>query len=80
MVRVAGGTFMMGSNDDPTEKPVHEVTVAPFAIGRSHVTIGEWWACLAAKVCDYEPSGDDNCPSPMSAGTMPSNTRRGSRK
>lgn len=62
MVRVAGGTFMMGSNDDPTEKPVHEVTVAPFAIGRSPVTIGEWRACLAAKVCDYEPSGDDDLP------------------
>jgi formylglycine-generating enzyme required for sulfatase activity/class 3 adenylate cyclase len=62
MVRVAGGTFMMGSNDDSTEKPVHEVTVAPFAIGRSPVTIGEWRACLAAKACDYEPSGDDDLP------------------
>lgn len=62
MVRVASGTFTMGSNEDSTEKPVREVTVAPFAIGRSPVTVGEWRACAAAKACDYEPSGEDDLP------------------
>src|SRR5579872_6311115 len=32
LVPILGGSFAMGSNDDPTEKPVHRVTLAPFAI------------------------------------------------
>jgi len=52
----------MGSNDDPSEKPVHEVAIAAFAIGRYPVTIGEWRQCVADKVCSYEPVGDDNLP------------------
>jgi len=62
MVNLPGGSFNMGSNDDPSEKPVHEVTIAAFAIGRYPVTIGEWRRCVADKACSYEPSGDDNLP------------------
>jgi formylglycine-generating enzyme required for sulfatase activity/class 3 adenylate cyclase len=62
MVKLPGGTFNMGSNDDPSEKPVHPVTVPPFALGRFAVTIGEWKQCVAAKSCSYEPSGDDDMP------------------
>lgn len=62
MVNLPGGTLAMGSNDDPTEKPIHQVSVPPFAIGRLPVTIGEWKHCVAAKVCTYEPSGDDDLP------------------
>jgi formylglycine-generating enzyme required for sulfatase activity/uncharacterized caspase-like protein len=62
MVNVPGGSFHMGSNDDPSEKPVHEVTIAAFAIGRYPVTIGEWRQCVADKACSYEPTGDDNLP------------------
>ena len=62
MVRLPGGTFAMGSNDDPTERPVRR-QVAAFAIGRHPVTVGEWKACAAAKACDFEPSGDRRaCP------------------
>ena len=62
MVRLRGGIFMMGSNEDSTERPSHQVTVAPFAIGRSPVTVGEWRACVAGQGCEYEPSGDDDLP------------------
>jgi formylglycine-generating enzyme required for sulfatase activity len=62
MVNLPGGTFSMGSNDDSSEKPVHQVSVASFALGRFPVTIGEWKQCVAAKACSYEPSGDDDLP------------------
>jgi formylglycine-generating enzyme required for sulfatase activity len=62
MVNLPGGQFSMGSNDDPSEKPPHDVTVAAFALGRYPVTIGEWRRCVADKACGYEPAGDDNLP------------------
>jgi formylglycine-generating enzyme required for sulfatase activity/class 3 adenylate cyclase len=62
LVSLPGGAFSMGSNDDPTEKPMHQVTVPPFAIGRLPVTIGEWKQCVAAKACTYVPSGGDEMP------------------
>src|SRR5215470_10456478 len=30
MVSIPGGTFTMGSDDDPSEKPVHRATIKPF--------------------------------------------------
>jgi formylglycine-generating enzyme required for sulfatase activity len=48
MIRVAGGSFDMGSAADPSEKPVHRVVVAPFALGKFEVSQGEWSACAAA--------------------------------
>ncbi|HEX3379251.1 MAG TPA: SUMF1/EgtB/PvdO family nonheme iron enzyme [Paraburkholderia sp.] len=53
MVPVPAGTFAMGSNtDDPSEKPVHHVSIgAPFAIGKFPVTVEQWNACVAANAC-----------------------------
>jgi formylglycine-generating enzyme required for sulfatase activity/class 3 adenylate cyclase len=62
LVSLPGGTFAMGSTDDATEKPPHQVTVAAFAMSRLPVTIGEWKQCVAAKVCTFNPSGDDELP------------------
>jgi formylglycine-generating enzyme required for sulfatase activity len=62
MVEIPAGSFQMGSNDDSSEKPVHAVSIAAFAMSRYPVTIGEWKACVAAKACNYEPKGDDNLP------------------
>ncbi|MCF8267848.1 MAG: SUMF1/EgtB/PvdO family nonheme iron enzyme [Ignavibacteriales bacterium] len=43
MVYVAGGTYLMGSNDGfDSEKPVYSVTVSSFYIGRYEVTIKEF--------------------------------------
>lgn len=62
MVKLPGGTFTMGSSEDWSEKPVHQASVTPFAMGRLPVTVGEWRACVAAKACKYEPTGDDDLP------------------
>ncbi len=43
MVFVKGGTFMMGSEDgEDNEKPVHEVTLSDFYIGKYPVTFEEY--------------------------------------
>jgi formylglycine-generating enzyme required for sulfatase activity len=45
MVRIKGGSFRMGDiqgSGDSDEKPVHSVSVAPFAMGRYEVTVGEF--------------------------------------
>ena len=45
MIRVDGGTFMMGNNSGKNnEKPVHEVTLSPYYIGETEVTQALWRA------------------------------------
>jgi formylglycine-generating enzyme required for sulfatase activity/class 3 adenylate cyclase len=57
-----GGTFMMGSNDDATEKPIHHVTLKPFAISRYPISVREWNECEAAKACGFVADGKDDAP------------------
>jgi formylglycine-generating enzyme required for sulfatase activity len=54
MTPLPGGSFVMGSNDDGTEKPPHQVTVKPFAVSRFMVTVAEWNACGQAGACSYK--------------------------
>ncbi|RKE37752.1 formylglycine-generating enzyme required for sulfatase activity [Paraburkholderia sp. BL23I1N1] len=53
MIALPAGAFSMGSStDDPSEKPVHHVTIgAPFAIGKYEVSVEQWNACVAANAC-----------------------------
>ena len=49
MVRVEGGTFMMGSEDSDAmgdEKPVHQVTLSGYYIGETEVTQALWKAVM----------------------------------
>jgi formylglycine-generating enzyme required for sulfatase activity/class 3 adenylate cyclase len=62
MIAIRGGSFAMGSNDDPTERPVHQVTVKPFSIGKYPVTVQEWNECAAAKACGFTAIGKDDAP------------------
>lgn len=62
MIAIRGGSFAMGSNDDPTERPVHQVTIKPFSIGKYPVTVQEWNECAAAKVCSFTATGKDDAP------------------
>ena len=62
MVSIPGGTFAMGSDDDPSEKPIHRVTIRPFAISKFPITVREWNACVAAKSCTDVPTGKDDAP------------------
>ncbi|WP_183235037.1 SUMF1/EgtB/PvdO family nonheme iron enzyme [Bradyrhizobium sp. CIR18] len=62
MIPIRGGSFAMGSNDDPTERPVHQVTVKPFSIGKYPVTVQEWNECAAAKACGFTATGKEDAP------------------
>jgi formylglycine-generating enzyme required for sulfatase activity/class 3 adenylate cyclase len=62
MVSIPGGTFAMGSDDDLSEKPIHRVTIKPFAISKFPITVREWKTCVAANSCTYVPTGDDDAP------------------
>jgi len=62
MIVLRGGSFAMGSNEDVSEKPVRQVTVKPFAMGKFPVSVREWNACAAAKACGFTASGKDDAP------------------
>jgi formylglycine-generating enzyme required for sulfatase activity len=62
MIPLPGGSFAMGSNDDYSERPIHNVTIKAFAIGKFPVTVREWNACVAAKGCALVVSGKDDAP------------------
>jgi len=62
MVTIPAGTFAMGSNDDPSEKPIHQVKIKSFAIGKYPVTVREWNQCVAAKKCTNKVTGNDDTP------------------
>jgi formylglycine-generating enzyme required for sulfatase activity/class 3 adenylate cyclase len=62
MVSLPGGSFLMGSNEDDSEKPIHRVTVAPFSIARYPVTVREWRQCATAGGCPEIPAGEDSAP------------------
>ena len=54
MIPFRGGTYAMGDavgNGMSYERPVHEVTIAPFAIGRFELTQHEWQHCVDAGAC-----------------------------
>ncbi len=54
MVRIPGGTFLMGSKADPfassqpnaDEQPQHQVSVKAFAMGKYEVTQEQWYAVM----------------------------------
>ncbi|WP_439495734.1 SUMF1/EgtB/PvdO family nonheme iron enzyme [Bosea sp. (in: a-proteobacteria)] len=62
MIRIPGGAFRMGSDEDASEQPIRTVTVAPFAIGLSPVSVAEWNRCAAAKGCNVTLEGSDTAP------------------
>src|SRR5229473_592651 len=62
MSALRGGSFAMGGNEDISEKPIHQVTVKPFAIGKFPVTVREWNECAAAKACGFAATGKDDAP------------------
>jgi formylglycine-generating enzyme required for sulfatase activity/class 3 adenylate cyclase len=56
MVAIPGGTLLMGSNTDPSEQPIHTVTVKPFRLGSYPITVQQWRTCVARHGCsDVDP-------------------------
>jgi iron(II)-dependent oxidoreductase len=63
-VAIPGGKFNMGTNDMgdgfKDAKPVHEVTIQPFQMSRTAVTVDQYAECVDAGACP-EPNIGDNC-------------------
>ncbi|MFO0645651.1 MAG: SUMF1/EgtB/PvdO family nonheme iron enzyme [Polyangiales bacterium] len=70
MVYLAGGTFTMGSpegepgsNED--ERPQHDVTLSPFCVDRTEVTIAAYRECVTAGACEaptaYDSARENFC-------------------
>ena len=58
MVFVQGGSFMMGSNDgEDDEKPVHQVSLSDFYMGKYQVTQSQWKVIMGHNLADFK--GDD---------------------
>jgi serine/threonine-protein kinase len=52
MVFIAGGAFLMGSNEGKEdERPVHRVEVRPFCMDRTEVTMRAYTACAVEGAC-----------------------------
>ena len=62
MVPLRGGNIAMGSNEEISEKPIHQVTIKPFAISKYPITVREWNECAAAKACAFTATGKDDAP------------------
>ena len=52
MKLVEGGTFMMGSEENDNEKPVHEVTLSAYYMGETEVTQALWMAVMGSEPTD----------------------------
>ena len=65
MVSFGGGSFKMGDqfgNGLDYEKPVHDVRIAPFALGRYEISIAEWQRCVDAKGCTAASADNEGKP------------------
>jgi formylglycine-generating enzyme required for sulfatase activity len=57
-VTIPGGSFSVGSNWYPDERPAHRVTVATFQMGKTEVTVGQYRRCVQAGRCTAPDSGN----------------------
>jgi formylglycine-generating enzyme required for sulfatase activity/serine/threonine protein kinase len=60
MVYLAGGTFTMGSpggEGEDHERPQHSVTLSPFCLGRTEVTVASYRSCVQQGRCTAANSG-----------------------
>jgi eukaryotic-like serine/threonine-protein kinase len=64
MLLLPGGRFTMGSADKttpPNEHPPHAVTVDPFWIDRTEVTVGAYRACVERRACAPPAKSSASC-------------------
>lgn len=59
MVRIPGGTFFLGSDDGKErERPVTRVTLSPYDIDRTEVTVAAYRKCVRAGKCQPQATED----------------------
>jgi formylglycine-generating enzyme required for sulfatase activity len=64
MARIPGGTFRMGSQApraQPNETPLHLVTVSPFQLDVTEVTVADYRACVARGACVAPSKTSTHC-------------------
>jgi formylglycine-generating enzyme required for sulfatase activity len=61
MVAIPGGSFVMGADKNPDEKPPHPVTLRSFLMGKTEVTQGQWKAVMGSNPSRFNQCGDE-CP------------------
>ena len=66
MVKVQGGTFMMGSlYGDEDERPPHQVTLSGFQIGKYEITQADWRDIMGSDPPELHFKSCDQCPVEM---------------
>jgi formylglycine-generating enzyme required for sulfatase activity len=60
MIFVESGTFLMGNSDNANNKPVHNVNISNFYIGKTTVTQKQWRAIMGSDPSYFKNC--DNCP------------------
>ena len=60
LVRLPAGSFAMGGGYGASTKPVHEVLVSAFSIGKYEVTQGEWTSIMGSNPSKFK--GDNRLP------------------
>ncbi len=58
-VRIEGGVFSMGSNNENREQPIHQVTIPSFEIMRTELTVAQYRVCVNAGVCSAPDCDND---------------------
>ena len=63
MVALPAGAFVMGSPADERDRktdegPQRDVQIAPFAVGKTEVTFGQYAACQSDGACSHDPKAD----------------------
>lgn len=56
LVEIPAGSFMMGSNKESDEQPVHKVDLRGFKMQEAQLTFAQWELCVAAGGCAYQPN------------------------
>jgi formylglycine-generating enzyme required for sulfatase activity len=54
LVRIPAGKFMMGGNEQDSEKPIHEVTLQEFWMGKYAVTQKQWQAVMGTNPANFK--------------------------
>jgi len=67
MIAIPGGSFLMGSEDFESTRPVHPVKLSPFHIGKYQVTQRQWQAVMGGNPSHFK---GDNLPVEQVSWTM----------
>ena len=62
MVVIPSGNFMMGSDHNPHERPIHPVSIKAFAIGKTPVTQAQWIAVMGKNPSNFKSAETANHP------------------